>query len=281
MASLSRKLRLFSVLTATALISLIAPAGADAAPGKIPNSYEVVHSGDVVVVPGSTSTAVKSCPAGKQPLGGGLSTNSDSVKMVESYPYIASSAAAGWVGTVANEGTDPVTFDVYAICAIIPSGVGYEIVSASSTGLATVNCPEGKKPFGGGLSTASIASVIETFPLGGGTDPIGWLAWVADGNQPVTVYAVCGFAPPQLKWTGVGRDTTENVATGAVVTSSITCPGKDQKMLSGGPYANGFGMRTIESYPSSTNNPKTWIATVTNVGDDSPFTIYAICAKVS
>ena len=73
--------------------------------------YVVVPTGSSVGA-NNIATTTAPCPAGKKPLGGGVSPGDSNVWVWRSYP-----TAAGWVGSVSNEGSLAHTYTVYVVCA--------------------------------------------------------------------------------------------------------------------------------------------------------------------
>jgi hypothetical protein len=164
------------------------------------NGYEVVAVTNQPVAAGAIGAARAVCPAGKRLLGGGVYTGHDAMRLVESYPR--GSGAISWYGAVFNGGGANV-FDVYAICARLPTVDGYEVVAvtnqpvaAGASAAAAAACSAGKRALGGGVATGhDDMRLIESFPLGGNG---GWVGGVHNGGGAgvFEVYAICAIAVP-------------------------------------------------------------------------------------
>jgi hypothetical protein len=164
------------------------------------NGYQVVGATNQPVAAGATGAARALCPVEKRVLGGGVYTGHDAMRLIESFPIGGN--PPGWWGGVFNGGAANV-FDVYAICARLGLGDGYQVtavinqpVPAGGTGAAAPLCPPGKRALGGGVYTGHDAMrLIESFPLGGNP---GWLGAVFNGGAAsvFSVYAICAFAVP-------------------------------------------------------------------------------------
>jgi hypothetical protein len=81
--------------------------------------YEEIGSTNQQVAAGGTGSVTVNCPAGKKPLGGGVTAGSTGIRLIESFPLSAPSNPSGWRGSVFNGGTVSSTFAVYAICASV------------------------------------------------------------------------------------------------------------------------------------------------------------------
>jgi hypothetical protein len=165
-------------------------------------AYQVAAVTNQPVGPGQTATAKAQCGGGRKPFGGGILTVSNNLRVVSSFPLQASQTnpSGAWTGTVANEGANSSTFDVYAICDDATLGssqfvVGAQMVGAGLTLAGSLNCPPGKKPVSGGIDSHSPdLRMVESFPLGPTSNPTGWHSIVANtGTQNALFqsYVVC------------------------------------------------------------------------------------------
>lgn len=78
------------------------------------------RAANVPVAVGTTSSAAGDRPAGKRPLGGGVSAGDD-LRLVETLPLKAPLSSTGWTGNVFNGGDASTTLDVFEVCAPVPS----------------------------------------------------------------------------------------------------------------------------------------------------------------
>lgn len=242
-------------------------------------AYQVVRISSRPLSAGYVASAAAHCPAKEKPLGGGVSTGSDDMRVVESYPI---GDPQGWAATVANEGTSSASFDVYAICARTPRAVAYDVVSVASEPNASAGvaaCPTGRSSLGGGVSVGSDElRVVESFPLGGSR---GWVATVADqgsDNAAFEVFAVCAQIPADVAYEVV-QVSSQPVSAGATATVVDPCP-TGKVPLGGGVYAATDDVRLVESFPQGRERRWGWVGTVANESlTDSSIDIYVICAK--
>jgi hypothetical protein len=84
------------------------------------SGYQVLISPGQSVSPGNgTDLAAVNCPGGKKVLGGGVSSTNFSVARIAlSAPL---NDGLGWVGAAYNDGSNPITAYVWAICAHVSS----------------------------------------------------------------------------------------------------------------------------------------------------------------
>ncbi|KOG19743.1 MULTISPECIES: hypothetical protein [Streptomyces] len=143
------------------------------------------------------------CPDGTYAISGGTeavapSVGYDAVGLVGSFPYARynGNKARGWIGNARNFGRNPTTVNVWAVCAIIPSG--YELVKATlvqvpSDQTVTVSCPAGKTALGGGAEIQSAgSSLTKSYPSAfAASGPTTWT--VAGPNRSNSDVGVLGF----------------------------------------------------------------------------------------
>jgi hypothetical protein len=233
------------VLATTSAVSPASALAATTAPPPSPVSgYTVVNSGPVSTASSMTLNGVAyssvTCPATsagvqRKPLDGGVTIDSHSplVSVADSYP-----GGTQWYGEVANRTGKPVTYEVWATCAVPTSGytqVYSQNVPFGVKGAVTpvnVTCPKGTVVTGGGGMTSlttNFVNEVDSYPSGN--------TWVVDyrdeATLPVYLYAgaVCssplaGYVAdygPQLR-----------AAPGGVVTATATCPVGPDVALGGG-----------------------------------------------
>lgn len=160
------------------------------------SQYIQVSSSAVTVAAGTTNGAMASCPSGTRILGGGAVSASFDLtsNMNSSLPF-----GNGWFAEMNNGSTSPQTFRTYAVCSAYSLKTGYKVhvgvtvTDANGTQTeASVSCPHGQVPLGGGVSTGSLATSINVNT----SEPTstGWL--VAENNASgfdtsMTPYVIC------------------------------------------------------------------------------------------
>lgn len=249
------------------------------------SGYEVV-SATVPVAAGATGATGVDCPEGKRPVGGGVNTGNDDMRLIESFPLGGAGDVTGWLGAVFNGGTDSV-FDVYAVCARVSPEADYEAVGVTNvpvavgtTGSAAMRCPAGKRPLGGGVYTGDDdMRVVESFP----TSSRRWAGAVFNGSgfeSVMDVYVICARVSPGEGYEVVGVGNVP-VAVGATASAAVDCPA-GKRPLGGGVSAGSDDLRLVETFPlGAPLSPTGWTGTVFNGGDASTtFDVYAVCAPV-
>jgi hypothetical protein len=156
-------------------------------------AYQVPAVTNQTVGPGQAATAQVGCGGGRRPFGGGVSAVSDNLRIVSSFrlPPSSSLPSGGWSVTMANEGTNSSTFDVYAVCDDPSASTtqvltgGPHTVGAGQTLAVSRPCAPGKRPISGGIdSRSNDLRVAQTFFTGTVSNPTGWQAVVANrGTQ--------------------------------------------------------------------------------------------------
>ncbi|MEU1199764.1 hypothetical protein ABZ446_26550 [Streptomyces sp. NPDC005813] len=87
-----------------------------AAPGV--SGYEVVTQADVPIDPNGSSAATVQCPAGKNVIGGGFTSNLPALYAFSSGP---TSANTSWQVFMHNTANVPASYSAYALCADVAS----------------------------------------------------------------------------------------------------------------------------------------------------------------
>jgi hypothetical protein len=163
--------------------------------------YTVVASA-VAGSAGAQSRGIATCTKGTKALGGGAlsSSASTSDNINSSFPSLAPHHRAVWIVDMNNGSGASPGFTVYAVCSdYSETKTGYRVVIDSavdnppgSQTLASVACPSGTVPLGGGdFSNSSSTSVNlnSTYPTGAG-----WASYednTSGDDAAVTTYAVC------------------------------------------------------------------------------------------
>jgi len=144
----------------------------------MPKGYTQVASRVVDDPAASQAQAVATCPAGLKVLGGGGSSNSIStmVNMNTSIPkFLPNSKRYAWQVNMNNATADEIAFRAWAVCGKVP-GFALQKGSVVANGAgsateATVACPLGTVPLGGGVrsnSTSTAVNIFSTWPYAGG-----------------------------------------------------------------------------------------------------------------
>ena len=161
-----------------------------------------IVSGTAAAVPASSQTSTSvGCPAGTKVLGGGGFSNSGStsVNLNSSIPVKSGSgksATYAWRVDENNASANQVSEIAYAVCG---RAAGYKIVTgalgtvaAGTQTSASVSCPAGKAPLGGGLFSTSGALTVNTNTTYATTT--GWIGYENNANvsdSQIQAYAVC------------------------------------------------------------------------------------------
>jgi hypothetical protein len=220
------------------------------------------------------------CPSGTLAVGGGavISGFSLAENLNASVPF---SDGSGWAVYVNNaSGTDG-TFTVYAVCATnilnytVNAGSQVDNPSGFQT-QATVTCPQGSAPLGGGGIASSGDTAVNlnsSFPL-----KKGWRADVNNGgsfDDTVTPYVVCG-TKPKLYTQVVGTAVTNGA--GSQTNAVASCPA-GTSVMSGGALSSSSS--TVVDLNSSIPSGSTaWSSYENNnTGTDTSLTPYAVCGK--
>jgi hypothetical protein len=244
---------------------------------KLPRGYVVVKSGQLVAVSGQQTRGVVSCPAGLVPLGGGVSIVSLSTlaNVNSSFPR-----DNGWIGDVNNASGAPTTFEVRVVCAQMPRnysvviGNGVSNPSASHV-TATVGCPRGSLPLGGGgLSNAGLTFVNMS------SDAPSGKGWRVDENNAsgfdavVTAFAVCG----KIKGYQLVTGTTQTISAFSQGLAFADCPAP--KVPIGGGVTSNSTSVAVNINTTNTEDPVSeWESFINNAsGVDFTATPYAVCA---
>jgi hypothetical protein len=163
--------------------------------GKPVRNYVIVESGAFTDPAGQQAIASVGCPAHTVVLGGGSLSNTGSTAVLINSTFPDGN---GW-RTDMNDNTNfGTTFSVFAICGKKPRDysvqIGAPVTNApSSQDLATVTCPAGQLPLGGGASSSSGSVTVDlnsSFPVGANWDVY------EDNGQPfiaasLRAYAIC------------------------------------------------------------------------------------------
>jgi hypothetical protein len=161
--------------------------------GKPVRNYQIVESGSFTDPAGQQVTGTAPCPAHTVVLGGGSVSNTGSTAVLINSTFPQDN---GW-RTDMNDNTNfDTTFNVFAICGKKPRDysvqVGAPVTNApSSQDLATVTCPAGQLPLGGGGVSSSGSVTVDlnsSFP-----DGATWRLF-EDNGQPFTAASLRAFA---------------------------------------------------------------------------------------
>jgi hypothetical protein len=223
---------------------------------------------------------VVGCPSGTVAVGGGavISGFSLAENLNASVPF---SDGSGWVVYVNNASGTSGTFTVYAVCAT--NIVNYSVILGTGVdnpsgfqAEATVACPHGSAPLGGGGIASSGDTAVNlnsSFPLKKG--------WRADANNgsaggdTIAAYVVCG-TKPKLYTQVVG--TSVNNAAGSQTNAVASCP-TGTSVMSGG-VLSGSGSTLVNLNTSIPSGASAWSAYEDNSsGSDASLTPYAVCGK--
>ncbi len=100
---------------------LLEPPAASVAPQAAAAGYEIVKSAPVTIAPktsGDGTTTRLFCPAGKKPVGGGLSQVSNSLHIISSFPLDGGVGYGSWAFLVYNDGATATSVIFYAVCIV-------------------------------------------------------------------------------------------------------------------------------------------------------------------
>jgi hypothetical protein len=161
--------------------------------GQPVRNYRIVENGLFTDPAGRQATGTAACPGRTVVFGGGVLSNTGSTAVLINSTFPEDN---GW-RTDMNDNTNfDTTFDVFAICGHKPKGysvqVGAPVVnSPSSQNNASVLCPAGQLPLGGGALSSSGSVTVDlnsTFPVGA--------LWnvFEDNGQPFTVETLRAIA---------------------------------------------------------------------------------------
>ncbi len=152
---------------------------------KILRISEVSAAGSPAPVSGSESTAVASCPAGTQAIGGGFSSSPEpNLGSTASFPVFSGSYRSSpttWLSAFVNSGSTAHTVTSFAYCAaglkLSETSAAFTVpassmVELSSKTLATPSCPKGRALLGGGFNSTRPASP-GPFPIWTKSGPAG------------------------------------------------------------------------------------------------------------
>ncbi len=175
--------------------------------------------GPVVTVPaGETVAATVSCPAGREPSGGGGGSDGRGI-------FIASSAAHGndWAVELSNESGGPLRGAAFVVCT---QGAHFRHVGTSvtvpgggsGTATATAYCPAGQLPTGGGF----LADGTNVFASSMYSDQSNrWFVRVGNDTSFDTSVSAFVLCSPN---TQSRRETSVVLPPGAEETQSVSCP---------------------------------------------------------
>jgi hypothetical protein len=244
---------------------------------KAPRGYLVVRSGSLLAVSGQQTRGVVTCPAGLVPLGGGVSIVSLSTlaNVNSSFPR-----DNGWVADVNNASGASTTFEVRVVCARAPKHyqvvIGNGVSNPSATQRsATVDCPTGTKPLGGGgLSNAGLTFVNMN------TDAPSGRGWRVDENNAtgfdaiVTAFAVCG----KIRGYELVTGTTQTISANTQGLAFADCPAL-KVPIGGGVFSNSSSLGVNINTTNTEDPVSEWESFINNAsGIDTTATPFAVCA---
>jgi hypothetical protein len=128
-----------------------------------PAQYAVMETPRFSVAAGATSTGDQLCPGLERPFGGGVEQSSEStaVSIDDSFVLVE---IDGWQVHVNNRSSASETFRVFAICAAPPAS--FHLLTGPLVPLpagmqepASVTCPAGTRPLGGGSFSGFVSPV--------------------------------------------------------------------------------------------------------------------------
>jgi hypothetical protein len=266
-------------------------------PVKLGPVVTVTAPGNTAPAKGDESTAVATCPAGKQAVGGGFSSpliNGSAVVVHSSY---RSSTDSWTVAGQVADGSGAVT--AYAYCRKASAGpvtdttASTTLSSSGETKTLTPTCPTAMRLVGGGFqSTVPAAGDAVVFPQENfASSPSTWTVTGAenqDGPISLTAHAYCLAkirAPSLLGGTASGNGGTFAGATATTV-SSCPVPKKPKKgkkgkkgkkkpaqLLTAGGFSvspvNGLPTAPIIVFGESRINGSNWLASGVNAVESS------------
>lgn len=251
-------------------------------PGIAPMSalagYRQVSSATFTDPANSQVVGTVACPANSVVVGGGavITSSSLSEDLNASAPL---TDGVTWRAYVNNSGATSGTFRVYAVC--VKKVAKYAVVAgtavtnnAGTQTSASVTCPKGTVPLGGGgfASSGSTAVAINTsIPLAKG-----WRVDVNNGStgtNMATAYAVCGKKPAGYAQVA-GTPTT--IGAGVQAAASAVCPSGTLVLGGGGFSSSGSTATNLNTtIPSSTTG---WESFENNgTTSSNTLTAYAVC----
>ena len=250
-------------------------------PEAFPNGYQLVESFQYTAPPFAQTHGTVTCPARKQPSGGGVFNESGGFPSAinSSYP-----SGQSWDVDVNNPTSISGGFIVFAVCLAKSPSPLYKVVTAAAvatngaqtTGLVT--CPTKTVVIGGGAFSSSSSTAVNfntSLPQNNG--------WRVDMNNTsgsdsnFAVYAVCDPKPH-----GYSVQTTGAISNpaGAQTTASLICPGTSgQTVALGGGGFSGSANTAVQMNSSFANGEGGWTVFEQNLSTaDTTITGYAICA---
>lgn len=252
-------------------------------PAAVLAGYRQVTSTLLTDPANSQVSGTVACPANEKVVGGGaiISSSSLAENLNVSVPE---TDGRTWQVFVNNASATDGTFRVYADCVrrvnqyAVVIGTGVANLAGTQTS-ASVTCPTGTFPLGGGgfASSSSTAVNLNTsIPL-----TKGWRVDVnnaSTSDETATAYAVCGKKP-----TGYVQVVGTSVTVPAGAQSSgatVACP-TGTKVFGGGGFSSS-GATNVDLNSSGPSGQTAWVAYENN-GQSSPNTLtpYAVCGQAT
>ncbi|MFH9073628.1 hypothetical protein [Streptomyces alboflavus] len=209
-----------------------APAPAPAPRAAAPMDH-TGHQGPELVIPAGVSTTVfASCPAGRQPSGGGGIRSGKGLFMSGSSPR-----NNGWEVKFTNKSGAERRGSAFAVCTPqshtrVAAANPLTVPAHSQSGISDVRCPEGQTPSGGGWEASSIQVIGMRFSASVGNYHA-VLFNDTDQTQSFNAVALCSSA---FHETRIGPQIT--VQPGAEGVATAKC-GPGQRTSGGGSYPSG------------------------------------------
>ena len=244
--------------------------------------YVQAVSSQIAAQAGAQSQGYVDCPDDTFAVGGGVLTDGDSLaeNLNSSFPV----GKTEWTAVVNNASGRDDQFVVYADC--VKPFSSYTIVygsqvdnPAGTQSTATVTCPKGTVPLGGGPNSSASSTAVNTntsIPTATG--------WRVDENNAdptagdtLFAFAVCGKRPPAYTLV-TGSPATLGADTDTL--ADAACP-KKTVVLGGGGYSDASAT-TVDTDSTLPYDKHDWrVYQNSNVNYPSTLTAYAICAKTS
>lgn len=243
--------------------------------------YHQVSSAPLSDPAGMQVEGTVACPSGTKAVSGGAVIAGTSLQenLNASIPF---SDGSGWAVYVNNASGTAGTFTVYGVCATnilsyaVVGGTGVSDPAGSQVE-ATVSCPTGTAPLGGGGIASSgdvLVNLNSSFPL-----KKGWRADVNNagtGSNTDTPYVVCGVKPKAYIQV-VGTSVTNGA--GAQTEATASCP-TGTTVYSGGALS-GSGSTVVDLNSTFPSGTAAWVSYENNsTGGSASLTPYAVCGKV-